>query len=173
MQPRSKKLVWELLGVLAKYSERDVEDALKILSTGSFLQPSATLLELVASTKRKKSSSTRPLRRERHRLALVSDVERAYNMIDSSNLGDREALRDFAEGVAVGRYLKGTRLLRDFASNLDIDLPKKLPSRQAIALSLTTKLIRLDRHQRTDLLEVGRRMDENSSLKAWSDLIVR
>lgn len=175
MKSKARKLAWELLGVLSRYSERDIDDALKLLSTGSVLKPSAELTQLIAASPRRTNPqrSTRLSGGKTTRQISDAEIDRAYRIIDNYDLRDREALKDFASGIATGRYLKGTRLLRDFALNLDIELPKKLPSRPSMALVLVTKLIRLEESQRAELIEAGRRIDENSSLKAWSDLIVK
>lgn len=163
MTTKPRTLAWRLIQLLGKYSEQDIQTALDMLKSGAILSTSVAFVEEIAKT------DTQSVMKDE------LTKEKLKEIIGYENTSDQESILGFVLGILRREYLRTPRMLRDYASLIEIQISKKLPSRAVMTTRITEKLLHTDPVTRASLLEVGRRMDEQSAstLQEWSNLIVR
>lgn len=108
----------------------------------------------------------------------------AHNSTDRTNAArdnfnklseaEKNTIRRLAEGISNGAYLGTSSLLREYASRLNVELPKKLPSRTVLTLRIVEELLILREDQQKEFIDAAKSMTSDvSSLERWSNLIVR
>jgi hypothetical protein len=168
MTTNAEKLARDLIALRAKYSDRDFDTALGIISSGELFGP---LLEIARRTegkvphpakRRRKAVSPRPPNPE---LEAAAVFERARGQQDTEAF-----LRRFLER----RVLGNGAAIRAFGEILGLRFPNKLPGRLRLADSFAQTLANMSYQQRQSVLEQAGRLNEReSSLQQWSDVIVK
>jgi hypothetical protein len=171
MSKKVERLARELISLRLKYSDRDFQEATELLHNGQFFQSA-----LVASNRagdelaraRRGESGTSP-----HGMERSEGAEEAISAL-RRRVREQESLRIFVEGFLDRKLLKNSSAIRSFSDTIGLSLPKKLPSRIALAQRLVNRLEDLAPERRERALAQASTFDrDGSSLQQWSDVIVK
>lgn len=166
---KAEKLARELIALRLRFSDRDFEGAMSILSSGQLLELPLEGARRVKSLSRPKpNAKVRPTGQGRSEGAELA-VQRLYEKV----AGD-ETLEGFVRQFLDRQTLRTGSAIRAFAETLDLQLPRKLPSRIAILEHLVRQLLRLSHSERPPFVRQADELENGeSSLQLWSDLIVK
>ena len=163
---KAEKLARELAALAARYTDADFERAEEILTSGDLFQSvirAAKRLPRGAGQRRRAV----PLRER------IDDMDSIRSLVSALPENEREELLKFSNRLIGRRILTTTSATRSFAQLAGVDLPKKLPPRGQIAKRLAARLQEAPPHLRSQLIEAANRMGTESSLRLWSNLIVK
>jgi hypothetical protein len=167
MSKKSEKLARELVGLVSKYSDADIDAALELIGDGDLF---ARLRPAVRTAKAKVPSATKPSRG----LSLRDIVKATKHASDNLPPHEGSQLLDLLKKLDNAELLRSAASLRAYADRIGLALPAKQPARAVVVRRIIDHLASIPIRERTELissaeLEVG----TQSSLKGWSDLIVR
>jgi hypothetical protein len=184
MTTNAEKLARELIALSERYSKRDFERASELLLSGKFFsqvvgtakaargkakhvaQDTTSQVELKGVPSKAQLSAQ--LKAESpdqlDLVSLLNDVEEA----------ERMELISFATRFQNREILGSRSATRAFAQQIGIDLSKSMPARAALAKNFIRRLREVPRDVRSNLIREADRIGTGeSSLKQWSDLIVK
>lgn len=167
MSKKSEKLARELVGLVSKYSDADIDAALGLIGDGDLF---ARLRPAVRAAKSKVRSAARPSRG----LSLKDIVKATKHASDNLPPHERSQLLDLLKKLDNGELLRSTALLRAYADRIGLALPAKQPTRAVVVRRIIDHLASIPIGERTELiLSAESEVGTQSSLKGWSDLIVK
>lgn len=162
MTTKAKKLAMELLGIFQSHSERDIQEAFRLIKSGELLQKPIALARAAAAASR----SGKPSRG-------ATQVHSDTLQSDNFEYPDPD-IASFARSAMRGEILSSSRELRAYGEILGVKLPQKPPSRASMVRRIASKLEQIPSIDRQNLLRISRSENRSeSALKAWSDLIVK
>lgn len=163
---KAERLARELASLMVRYSDEDFSRAEELLASGELFsrQLSAT----------RKASQKRPTKRDiAMALAPQQDPEALPDFLNYETEDERTKLLQFADDFEKRDILKSTDAVRAFGKPLGLDFGQKLPSRAEMRNRFLRRLRDLAPQERNRALAEARRIGSESSLKLWSDLIVK
>jgi len=176
MTTNAEKLARELIALNQRYSRRDFDRACELLITGEFFAQPVRAAKLARRITAKSDALMPQLK-----LSAVSpsNVD-SSEIFDLSNLligmddSEKGELIIFAERMRNREILPNGSSARAFADQLGLRLPKSIPSRPTLARKFVQLLREIPRDKRSNLLQEANRIGTGeSSLKRWSDIIVK
>ncbi|WP_332770570.1 hypothetical protein [Phenylobacterium sp.] len=166
---KAERLKRELLSLYLRYGQATFREVLDQFRDGSAL---AGLPEVLAEIERSGPSRVRTRRTPARSFPDREDSTPAE--IAASGHPDARKIADFYVDVTRGKLLRTPRALRGYAAQIGVELPNKTPSRSVLAKEFARRLLTMRDSARQDFLMLGERHDaEESSLRGWSDLIVK
>jgi hypothetical protein len=162
---KSEKLARELASLRLQYSDSDFDAAMRILASGELF---SRAIEAAEHARRQRVVKRKP---KTEKISYGAEVATTSLF---RKLEVDFGVRMLAERILNRELLKSGSALRAFAEIVDVRLPKKLPSRLAVADRICTQIISLPPEQRVHVIKQAESMDkEVSSLQLWSDVIVQ
>lgn len=166
MSKKSEKLARELVGLVTKYSDADIDLALELIGDGALF---ARLRTTVRSAKSTAYSATKP------RVTSLKDIagtmERAA---DSLPQNERSQLLDLLEKLDQAELMQSGASLRAYADIIGLVLPARLPTRAVVVRRIIDHLASIPVAERAEFISHAKQeVGTQSSLKGWSDLIVK
>lgn len=166
---KAERLARELIALRLKFSDRDFQEAISLLSSGSFLElPIEAAREATKGPQSRANSKARSRQQDRS-----LGVELAIERLKDRAAGD-ETLQSFVRQFLNREILRSGPAVRAFAETLGLQLSRKLPSRIATAETLVKQLLKLPTSDRAPFVQQAGELDGGeSSLQLWSDVIVK
>ena len=162
MTSKAKKLAWELVDIFRAHSDRDIQEALRLLESGELLQKPLALARASATASRQRKS-----------IAPAQLAHLTATSPENLEYADPQ-ITDFARSAMKGEILSSSRELRAYGELLGLKLPKKVPSRAFMVRRIARRLEEVQGVDRQNLIRMSRSENRSeSALKAWSDLIVK
>lgn len=184
MTTNAEKLARELIALSERYSDRDFERAAELLLTGKLFSQAlgtARHARAVAKSAPHKSPSrdgrlsARPTNAGTGRRADAQPAQLDLDaLLGDADNDDRSELAAFATRMQSREILPSGPSVRAFAQQMGMELPKSIPPRPALVKTLIRRLREMPKDVRSKLIgELDQVGTGESSLKRWSDLIVR
>ncbi|MBY3198793.1 hypothetical protein [Rhizobium laguerreae] len=151
-----------------EYDGAEFEDALDLIHSGQLFKALPSVVS-AAKLVRKRQQVTRAPAASR-----PQDYEKNLrNIIQSIPADQQKAVYDFVRRLQDGGFFSSTAALRSFLVSHGMSVPQKLPSRQAVGVKVALHLAMVDDFHRGEFIKDAQSAPQESSLKRWSDLIVK
>lgn len=167
MSKKSEKLARELVGLVTKYSDADIDAALELIGDGALF---ARLRPAVKAAKLTVYRATIPSRT----VSLREAAGTTEGAEDSLPQNERAQLLDLLERLDQAELLQSAASLRAYADMIGLVLPARQPTRAVVVRRIINHLASIPIADRAGLISYAKQeVGAQSSLKGWSDLIVK
>lgn len=180
MTTKAEKLARELAALRLRYSERDFDEAARLLQTGDLFAPALAAARAAPANRRQSvhkpgqgraAKDTSPVAAEHPNVLSDREISDLVRPLDDA---ERAPLAHFAIAFENRSLLATGSAVRTFSEQLGLELPRTLPSRTVLLKRLLTRLLALAPEPRERLLQQAPRLaNTDSALQRWSELIVK
>lgn len=166
---KAEKLARELMALRLRFSDQDFHEAISLIASGrSFELPLAAAREAASISRSRVQSG-----RSEEGQARSAGARSAISKLEQQVAGNDD-VQAFLTRFIERDILKSGSAIRGFAEAVGLQLPRKLPSRIAVAGHFIRKLLKLPPGDRSALVQRAFEPElEGSTLQLWSNLIVK
>ncbi len=168
MTRRVEKLARELLKLSIEYSGSEFEDAIDLVHSGQLFKSLPSVASAARVVRKRAPMTRRPVADRQN-----DDDSTIRGIIEKIPPDEQVRVYDFVRRLQDGGFFATAGDLRSFLVSQGMNVPQKLPSRQAIGVKVALHLAMADDFHRSEFIQSAQSAPQESSLKRWSDLIVK
>jgi hypothetical protein len=175
---RRDSLIRELLALYVRYGPDTFEDVVGAMRRGAVSSVVTSAMSEVLRAGRSRGTDVPTVnRRGAERRTRPTATQTTQNYVLELIRSDREngkPIAEFVDDIARRAVLTSPHALRRYSEAIGVPISSKNPDRNSIARKIGDLLLTLPTHEAQDRIRLGRQMpDENSTLQAWTDIIVK